>query len=258
MKDYIVITNPTSPTSTYIAAMLFKGGWLVGSIENLTELSDQIERYGSPKLLIYNYNNKSPDDLQIINKLQAMRKTRILAVIEFTDGPIGDEKLWLDADDVVLWPTTEVELALRVRRLLQVKENFRKSPVEPHLVNSSVHSATRYLGSQADYSNNHEWPANLSRQERKVFGALLKAQGKVVPVTQLVDLLGVAKADLPVNSVRVLISRLRKKLNTAPNSTYQIKTNRGMGYRLISSRELPVQPSPDTCFTDDDFSSTQA
>jgi DNA-binding response OmpR family regulator len=82
-------------------------------------------------------------------------------------------------------------------------------------------------------------PLELTAREWVLLEQLTLASPKVVSKSQLVDTMGRWDREVTPNAVEIYISRLRPKLAPAD---IEIRTMRGLGYRLVEARAAAAAP----------------
>ena len=151
--------------------------------------------------------------------LAAGGRSRVLMLT--AAGTIEDrvDGLSLGADDYLPKPFAFAELVARIRALLR-----RAQPILPPVLVSGdvVVDPARRVARRAGA------PLDLGPKEFGVLELLLAAQGRVVSAEELLERVWDEMADPFSSSVKVTVSRLRRKLGEPP----LIETVIGGGYRL--------------------------
>jgi DNA-binding response OmpR family regulator len=235
MIPYIVVTREVSAMSKDFLPSLAKHGWLVSCPSDLSQLQRQIERFGAPALVIYNGVEISDEEKSLITNLKIHGRTQLITVISEGDEMFSEETFFQQADDFILWPVSEPELTLRVRRLLQSSQTSYASTTYLNSMNRSQ-SLTPSRVTSRMIATDEEWRYRLSLVERQIVRRLQEAQGEVVPLDTLLTCVSGKTVSMRVNALRVYINRLRNKIQSMslPQSP-RIVTVRGVGYRLEES-----------------------
>ncbi len=142
--------------------------------------------------------------------------------------------LELGADDFLTKPFSPRELLLRIEHCLN-RVGPKDQPVEWTFGGWRLNVSKRQLHNPAGES------VKLTRGEFEVLLALLMANGAVMSRQHLTDRLP-TRADPHPNTLTVLLSRLRRKLDMGETGESILETVPGIGYRL----RIPASASPST------------
>lgn len=139
-------------------------------------------------------------------------------------GNWEDKVTGLDAgaDDYLVKPFQFPELVARLNALLRRSDGF---------VSSTIQVAALRLDLLAKQASFHDQQLPLTAYEYQILEYLVRHCGQVVSKQQLIDAL-YADGDGEINTVEVLVSRLRRKLKD-PQRPPAIDTIRGQGYRFV-------------------------
>jgi two-component system phosphate regulon response regulator OmpR len=159
----------------------------------------------------------------------------LTALKEDIDRIIGLE---MGADDYLAKPFNPRELVARIRAVLR-----RRSETISQAPSSKVYRfegliADPYMRSVVDAQDNN---IELTGAEFNLLQIFLDRPGRVLSRDQLLDLTHGRDGDVLDRSIDVLMSRLRRKLDTS-GTTRLFKTVRNGGYQLVvkvESQELP-------------------
>jgi len=147
----------------------------------------------------------------------------VLSVREGEDEKIG--ALDAGADDYLTKPFSGRELLARVRAIL------RRTPgaSEPAVVgfgDIEVDMATRIVRRAGA-------EVHLTAREYALFKLLVQHRGKVVTHRQILRDLWGPNSEEQTHYLRVHMTHLRQKLEADPHSPRHLKTDAGIGYRLV-------------------------
>jgi len=163
------------------------------------------------------------DGLDVITELRGRNVASPILILTARDG-VDDRVAGLDrgGDDYLLKPFAMKELAARLRALL--RRPGRALGVVLELGNLSLNTTLRQL----EVSH---CVAAIPPREMGALELLMRRAGQVVPKRALEDTLYGLSEDVNPNTVEVLISRLRKRLEEI-GADCSIHTLRGIGYLL--------------------------
>lgn len=182
----------------------------------------------SPALVILDLGLPDIDGIEVIRRLRDWYIGPILILSVRAGEAEKVAALDAGADDYVVKPFGIQELLARVRVLLRSRQN---SP-EPAPV-------LEFGALRVDLAARNVWvddrPVGLTRREFDLLALLARHAGKVVTQRQiLTDLWGPAHAG-DTQYLRVYIGQIRAKLGDDPASPRFIRTEPGVGYRLLIS-----------------------
>ncbi|SLN33042.1 response regulator transcription factor [Pseudooctadecabacter jejudonensis] len=150
----------------------------------------------------------------------AMNDTPVIVLTARSQVSDRISMLDLGADDYVTKPFDHAELEARCRAVLRRKNGSARSVLQVGDVEFDAVGGQLHVKGQ---------PVELRNRELRLFELLINARGQVFSKQKLVDRLFSYDDDVSENAVEVYIGRLRKHLD---GSDVQIKTLRGLGYRL--------------------------
>jgi DNA-binding response OmpR family regulator len=145
--------------------------------------------------------------------------TKVLMLTAAGDLADRVEGLTLGADDYLAKPFAFAELVARVRALARRTQ----APVPPLLVTGDLIVDPAQRTARRGVRR-----LDLTPKELGMLEALLTAQGRVVSAEELLDRVWDERTDPFTNTVKVTMSRLRRKLGTPP----LIETVANAGYRI--------------------------
>jgi two-component system KDP operon response regulator KdpE len=165
------------------------------------------------------------DGTEVIRRLREWSHVPVLvlSVREGEDEKIG--ALDAGADDYLTKPFSGRELLARVRAIL------RRTPgaSEPAVVgfgDIEVDMATRIVRRAGA-------EVHLTAREYALFKLLVQHRGKVVTHRQILRDLWGPNSEEQTHYLRVHMTHLRQKLEADPHSPRHLKTDAGIGYRLV-------------------------
>ncbi|MEY3105420.1 MAG: hypothetical protein RJA72_1452 [Pseudomonadota bacterium] len=189
------------------------------------ELADQALRDASYDLTVLDIGLPKMNGRDVLRRLRqsnAGTPVLVLSALERIEDRV--DLLNLGADDFLQKPFHLSELDARVKALLRRAHRHAKNELEFGRIKLDIDARRCFVDQSA---------MDLTAREFAVVELLLLRAGRVVTRSQILDLLYGWEDNQGTNTVEVLIYRLRKKLDF---SGWNLKTIRGMGYLLESSR----------------------
>lgn len=181
--------------------------------------ADDILRGGGFDLVVLDLGLPGRDGLSVLRDLRDRRDSTPVLILTARDG-IEDRIRGLDfgADDYLLKPFDTGEFLARCRALLRRAQGRGDDRIElGHLsLDLAAHSVT------CDGQSLH-----LPQKEFRLLAYLAERRGKVVPKTQIEQMLYGWEDGAESNTVEVYVSALRRKIGAKT-----IRTLRGVGYMV--------------------------
>jgi two-component system, OmpR family, KDP operon response regulator KdpE len=182
-----------------------------------------------PELIILDLGLPDMDGSEVLKRLREWSAVPVI-VLTVRDSEI-DKVALLDAgaDDYLTKPFGVPELLARIRTAVRHAQGTPEAPVfqAGHLeVDLSSHMV-RISGK----------PVRLTATEYAILALLVKHAGKVVTQAHLLREIWGPHATQETQYLRVYIGQLRKKLESDPANPRFIRTEAGIGYRLIVEDE---------------------
>jgi len=229
MTPYKILVIDDEPQiHTFIRISLVAEGFTYLGAQSIAA-AKQVIQQDSPHLLILDLGLPDGDGMDLVNLVRATSNTPILIL---TARDEEDEKIRLleaGANDYLSKPFGIRELIVRVKVLL-------RDLVNTHLPTDILETKDIKL----EISTNQVWfqgvPLALTKKEFAFLRMLMTTPGKLVMQEDLLaNIWGVTHTQ-DSHYLRILVSQLRKKFNDNANDQRVIKTEAGLGYRLLSDR----------------------
>ncbi len=172
-------------------------------------------------LVVLDINLPHLDGLSVLRNLRARGDARPVLLLT-AQGDVEARVTGLDAgaDDYLTKPFDMDELEARIRALLR----RRGQDIETVLTFGPLR-----LDVQSRSVAAQDAALDLPRRELSVIEALMRADGRVVAKSDLIEQVYGTGADVEDSAIEVHVSRLRKRLRA---HGVDIRAQRGLGYRL--------------------------
>jgi two-component system, OmpR family, KDP operon response regulator KdpE len=215
-----------------VLRMLFEANGFRVIIADTAARGEQDARTFRPDVVVVDLGLPDRDGLNVIG---AIRTWSPVPIVVLTARSAETQRLAafeLGADDYVLKPFSAPELLARVRAILRrhVRGELPMGVLE--LGDISV-DMTRRLARRLDGCE-----VRLTPLEHRILETLVRHGDRIVThATLLKEVWGPRREDS--RALRVYIGSLRRKLEADPSQPRYIRTELGVGYRLVISAEAP-------------------
>ena len=198
-----------------------------------------------PDLVLLDVGLPGLDGYAVLREIRTFSAVPVI-MLTARDEPIDKVRgLEAGADDYVGKPFDHLELMARVRAVLRRLD--LKAPVER---NAAYRNGPLEVDLEAREARLDGRRLRLTAMEWRVLEVLAANAGWVVPHDRLLARAWGREDPADIDSLRVIIRRLRAKLGDDVARPRYVETVRGLGYRLIASRDRvspePPQESPST------------
>lgn len=187
-----------------------------------------------PALVLLDVGLPGKDGLDLARELRAHDDYLGIILVTARDDDV-DKIVGLEsgANDYVTKPFNSRELLARVKIVL--RETWRRRPVHEGTQRSFGRWTLDLI--QRSLYDEHGKRAALPRGEMAILAALAERPGMVLDRGRLMEQVSMRSDNVSERTVDVLISRLRRRLETDPHRPESIVTVRGEGYVLLGSRQ---------------------
>ncbi len=192
----------------------------------------------APDLVLLDLGLPDMDGQAVLDRLRA--RSQVPVIVVSVRGQETEKVRALDhgANDYMTKPFGIQELLARIRALLRFREATQDTP-----------EGQRYWGNGLliDSSERRVWrdgmPVHLTPKEYAVLERLCRHSGRVVTQTQLLrEVWGPSHAE-DTHYLRIVISKLRHKIDDDPGAQSLLQTEAGIGYRLMIEPESADDPA---------------
>jgi DNA-binding response OmpR family regulator len=232
----ILVVDDDADIRQLVGELLRREGFLVETAEDASAMDGVLARH-LPDLVILDLMMPGEDGLSVCRRLRASQPALPLLMLtaksDETDRVVGLE---LGADDYLVKPFGPRELLARVRALL------RRASLQTLRPPSRRYAFDRFtvdLDARQVEVDGRELLA-LTSGEFDLLSCFVLRPRRVLSRDQILDWTHGRSADPFDRTVDLLISRLRRKLDTASPGTHLISTVRNGGYLLTAPvRQVP-------------------
>ena len=222
----ILLVEDNDRLAEFVAAGLKGAGFVTDVFGSVTDAGAAFQS-ATYQAVILDLGLPDGDGLDLLKKFRAAGSTCPMMVLTARDG-INDRVVGLNAgaDDYLLKPFAMEELVARLRAIL------RRPGAALSVLLTMGDLSFDTIGREVRIRDEL---VPMPRREMEMLEHLLRRAGKVVPKRALEESLYGFDDDISSNTVEVLVSRLRKRLQQA-TADVTVHTLRGIGYMLGESK----------------------
>lgn len=222
MKVKLLIVEDEPDMRKALEKWFVKKGFLVDTAED-GEAGSYLALVNTYDVIVLDLNLQGKDGLEILQEIRERSKTQRVIILSARSS-VPDKILGLDmgANDYLTKPFDFMELEARVRSLAR-REIVQRDP-EIRVGDLVIHTAQKMV-----FYNGEK--VELAPKEYAILEYLGINFGKTVSAEDLIEHVWESDTDLFSVSVKVHMSKLRKKIEKATGKKY-IETIRGRGYIL--------------------------
>lgn len=183
----------------------------------------------NPDLVLLDLGLPDIDGQDVCKQLREW--TEVPIIVLTARGQEQDKVTALDnqADDYITKPFSAAELQARVRTAIRHASRSKSESTETSFESGPLHVDLR---ARKVLLNGEE--VHLTRTEYKLLGVLIKHAGLVLTHRQLLEAVWGPAYVNELHYLRVYMGQLRHKLESDPARPKLIRTESGVGYRLIA------------------------
>lgn len=185
-----------------------------------------------PALLVVDLMMPGMDGFELCRRVKRIADLPIIVLSAVDAGESKVRALEEYAEDYITKPFNPDELAARVQRVLR-RTSAGRSELTIDNGEVEINLTARRVATPA---GNHP----LTPIEARVLGVLIAWLDRTVPTETLLDRVWSEADGADPSYVWVTMRRLRRKLELDPDNPRYLLTERGVGYRLVSSTGAPA------------------
>jgi len=231
-EQSVLVVEDTDEIRELVATVLGRAGFDVRAVGTGAECMAEIRRQ-APDLIVLDLGLPDADGTEICRQVRAETECYVLmltARAEEVDLLIG---LAVGADGYMAKPFSPRELVARVQAMLRRPRSAVPTPREP------IEETVRRLAELEVDEDSREVRVDgsvvdLTRTEFDLLAALASRPGRVLQRETLLREVWQTDWEGNLRLVEAHMSNLRRKLQAAGLQTPEIKTVRGVGYRLVA------------------------
>ncbi|TGK87100.1 DNA-binding response regulator [Leptospira noumeaensis] len=224
-KDLILLVDDDGAIRKMLRIALEAKGYQTIEAISKKEAIESIALH-SPKLVLLDLQLPDGSGLEVIKEVRQFSEIPFIVLSVMSSEEDKISLLDSGADDYITKPFSMGELLARIRTAL------RRLPVEETPSNWEKESLT------VDFVNHqvvkNQVQIRLTPTEFQILTFLIKNSGKVITHDVLIKKIWGEQALNEMNSLRVHITQLRKKIEDSPSEPKFLITEPGIGYRWVT------------------------
>tara|TARA_B100000700_G_C14849801_1_gene763385 strand:- start:163 stop:840 length:678 start_codon:yes stop_codon:yes gene_type:complete len=218
-KFHILVVDDDDKIRTLIKQYLTEKGFIISTAIDAIEAKNKIDIFNF-NLLILDVMMPGQTGYELTKELKQTKSVPILLLTAKGEVENRVHGLELGADDYLGKPFEPKELLLRIKNIIKANSSINI------LDNSKIGEAELNLNKMTIRLKNKVKKINSS--EKNVLLKMLSSPGKIFSREEIGKISKISKE----RSIDVMITRLRKKIETNPKNPKFLQTIRGSGYVL--------------------------
>ena len=216
---HILVVDDDEGIRNLVKKYLNENNYLVTTANSAEDAFEKIQIIKFD-LIILDIMMPGKSGLEFINENQKKLDTPVILLTAKGEANERVEGLEVGADDYLPKPFEPKELILRIQNIIRkTKKNNQKRVIQFENIKID-------LNKQLIVKKNTEYKINNT--EKKILEKMINNPGKVFSRIDIGNLIKIDKE----RSIDVIITRLRKKIETNPKNPKYLQTMRGSGYVL--------------------------
>ena len=218
-KFHILVVDDDDKIRDLLKQFLNEKSFIVSTAANAEEAKSKIDIFNF-NLMVLDVMMPGQDGYDLTKEIKESRNVPIILLTAKGEVEHRIHGLGLGADDYLGKPFEPQELLLRIKNII------KKSTAPDILASSKIGNAELNLNKMTIKLN--EKIQKINSAEKKVLLKMLASPGKIFSRSEIGKISQISKE----RSIDVMITRLRKKIESNPKNPKFLQTIRGSGYVL--------------------------
>ena len=218
-KNHILIVDDDDRIRNLLKDFLSENHYIVSTAENADQAKEKLN-YIKFDTIILDVMMPGQDGYELTKEIKESRNTPIILLTAKGEAEHRIHGLGLGADDYLGKPFEPQELLLRIKNII------KKNIAPDILASSKIGNAELNLNKMT--IKLYDKIQKINSTEKKVLLKMLASPGKIFSRNEIGKISQISKE----RSIDVMITRLRKKIETNPKNPKFLQTIRGAGYVL--------------------------
>ena len=218
-KFHVLVVDDDDKIRNLIKQFLNENGFIVSTAANAEEAKSKIDIFNF-NIMVLDVMMPGQDGYDLTKEIKESRNIPIILLTAKGEVEHRIHGLGLGADDYLGKPFEPQELLLRIKNII------KKNIAPDILASSKIGSAELNLNKMTIKLN--EKVQKINSTEKKVLLKMLASPGKIFSRSEIGKISRISKE----RSIDVMITRLRKKIESNPKNPKFLQTIRGSGYVL--------------------------
>ena len=218
-KFHVLVVDDDNKIRDLIKQFLNENDFIVSTAANAEQAKMKMDIFNF-NLMILDVMMPGQDGYELTKEIKESRNTPIILLTAKGEAEHRIHGLGLGADDYLWKPFEPQELLLRIKNII------KKNIAPDILASSKIGNAELNLNKMT--IKLYDKIQKINSTEKKVLLKMLASPGKIFSRTEIGKISQISKE----RSIDVMITRLRKKIESNPKNPKFLQTIRGAGYVL--------------------------
>ena len=218
-KSHILVVDDDNRIRELVKEYLIKNNFLVTSAKDALDAKKKIEIIKFD-ILILDIMMPGESGLSLTKTIKKNNQVPIILLTAKDEAHNRIEGLELGADDYIGKPFEPKELLLRINNIL--------NKVKKAILSDEIYIGEALINLKKLHIKISNKIKKINPQERTILEKMLESPGKIFSRNDIGKIINVSKE----RTIDVMITRLRKKIETNPKNPKYLQTIRGSGYVL--------------------------